>query len=402
MLDGLILCGCGCGTQIPSVGPKGKPRQFSRGHQCRNRKTKGTEKYWADRLRKLNTRAGLCLCGCGTQIVVTLDWVQAQVDKRHVYVPRYVEGHMPQIACRCGCGTLIPAFDDKYLPRSYVPEHAGKAAAGVLKVDWDGRVRDWNARSALCACGCGEKLSRTKIQLRQQYRDSNYLSGHNQRGSCVTGLTDVEWSVVLGSLLGDLSISRAHKTASPRLAFTHCMAQVEYARHKTEVLSRLGWDFREGVVTSGYNPGRLGCRGRTASMPVFEQVWNLTRAEGPKSVTEAWLNRLDDRSLAYWYMDDGSVSWSRYTGDVSSISLHTQGYTQDSNELLARWLGDHGVSGVRVSGDGRGYPYLYMPRATAEVFLQRVTPYAHSSMAYKFSPVRDHGAFDQSHNIKSG
>jgi hypothetical protein len=393
---GVLTCACGCGTEISPLGLNGKPRRFLQGHQTKNRSTKGTPEYWVLRLRKLNTRAGVCLCGCGEKITVSLEWVQARASKSCVYLPRYLDGHMPKVSCGCGCGTLVPAFDDKYQPRSYVPEHAGKAAAGILKVDWEGRVRDWNAVAPLCACGCGQRLTRNLSQLRSQYKDVKFIVGHNERRACVTELSGVEWSIILGSLLGDLSITRSYPGSTPRLQFTHSMAQVEYARHKTEVLSRLGWDFVSGVPTSGYKKGGLGCRGSSSCMPVFESVWELTRGGGSKRLTQGWLDRLDDRSMAYWYMDDGSVSWSKYNGNLNQISLHTEGFTRMDNESLAAWLGTRGVRGVTVSTT-KGYPYLYLPRETAESFLSLVRPYAHSSMSYKFfAAERDHGSSSQS------
>ena len=382
---GVLTCACGCEIEISPLGLNGKPRRFIQGHQTKNRRTERTPAYWTQRVFRINARAGMCLCGCGEKVIVTLEWVKARASKSCVHIPRYLDGHMPEVSCGCGCGTLVPAFDEKHQPRSYVPAHAGKAAAGILKVDWEKRTRDWNTSAPLCGCGCGQRLVRSLTQLRAQYEDVKYLAGHNGRRACVTELSGVEWSVILGSLLGDLSITRAYPGSTPRLQFTHGMDQVDYARHKTEVLSRLGWDFVSGVATSGYKKGGLGCRGASSCMPVFESVWELTRGGGSKSLTQGWLDRLDGRSLAYWYMDDGSVSWSKHSGNLNQISLHTEGFTREENESLATWLGTKGVRGVTVPTT-KGYPYLYLPRETAESFLSLVQPYAHASMAYKFSP----------------
>jgi len=188
---GVLTCACGCEIEISPLGLNGKPRRFIQGHQTKNRRTERTPAYWTQRVFRINARAGMCLCGCGEKVIVTLEWVKARASKSCVHIPRYLDGHMPEVSCGCGCGTLVPAFDEKHQPRSYVPAHAGKAAAGILKVDWEKRTRDWNTSAPLCGCGCGQRLVRSLTQLRAQYEDVKYLAGHNGRRACVTELSGV-------------------------------------------------------------------------------------------------------------------------------------------------------------------------------------------------------------------
>jgi hypothetical protein len=94
-----------------------------------------------------------------------------------------------------------------------------------------------------------------------------------------------------------------------------------------------------------------------------------------KTVTQGWLDQLDARSLAYWYMDDGSIS-------KSFIALHTEGYTEAENHLVAGWFSQKGYPGVRVA-TYREYFYIYFPREAALRFLSEVTPYLCPSMQYK-------------------
>jgi hypothetical protein len=106
------------------------------------------------------------------------------------------------------------------------------------------------------------------------------------------------------------------------------------------------------------------------------------RVGGLKRVTPSWVAQLNLVSLAYWFMDDGSTQWSvSKPGTISSAALHTQGFSRAENDLLAQWLMSKGFP-ARVSVS-KGYPYLYLPRSSAELLCAAIAPYVHNSMLYK-------------------
>ena len=74
----MVDCACGCGTRIPRKGKNGKPRKYLRGHQTRGRKMvdRSSEAYWENRVRRMNTSAPLCRCGCGDPVTVTVSWLR--------------------------------------------------------------------------------------------------------------------------------------------------------------------------------------------------------------------------------------------------------------------------------------------------------------------------------------
>lgn len=378
-----ISCGCGCGGQLHRLGPNGKPRKYLKGHQNSGRKHARDDQYWENRLQRINSRAGGCACGCGEQLQYTLEWLKEQTQEgtRPVWLPKYQQGHMPLTPCGCGCGTLVDAFNDRNQPRSYVPSHAGSASSGPPKVDWESRASSWNAKAICCACGCGQPLTRTAGQLANRTPDPLYLPGHNHRKAVVLSFTPEESSFIYGSLLGDLSITRP-SSGYPRLAFTHGEPQREYAKHKADLLARFACTYRE-APNGGY--GTTSCQGATSCIPILEDVWKTVRPFGPKQVTERWLEKIDARALAYWYMDDGSVSRGKgrgNSGELLSSSLHTEGFSLSENELLAHFLAERfGVSAqVRPQ---RKYFYIYLPRKEAIRLAGIVAPYLHPSMRYK-------------------
>jgi len=373
-----IDCACGCGERITRRGKNGKPRRFVRGHQTKGTSWKNSEQYWDRRLQILHGRAKGCACGCGERVLVSLEWLQQRSDQKYVRIPLYKEGHTPLVECACGCGTLMESYSERNRPRQFFGYHGHVLSSGPPRVDWEERVAEYNRNAPLCACGCGRQLTRTVRQLQQYQPDVGFLSGHNQRRSCVTQITPSELVVIYGCLLGDMSITRPHNTATPRLQMNHCIAQKVYVQHKIKALQRLSWR-AEQYTSMGYKKGGQMFRASSSCMPVFEDVWSVTRPHGGKQVSQEWLSYLTDESVAYWFMDDGSTF-----GNVNSYTsqLHTEGFSSGENELLAAWLREWGLPNVQVKVS-RGYYFLYIPHRDAQHLHQRIKPYLIPSMEYK-------------------
>lgn len=246
--------------------------------------------------------------------------------------------------------------------------------------NWQARAEAWNATAPLCACGCALQVRITGPK--GLYRNRKYLPGHNSRRASLSSLSLEETSIILGTLLGDSSISRAHQGSHPRLSFTHGEPQVGYATHKMQQLSRLAWRSRF-VVSQGYKPGSLLFQGFSSCTPALEGVWDLTRSVGVKYVTQAWLDRLNSVSLAYWFMDDGSASWS--PTNLSFVAFHTEGYSIIENERIRDWFHLRGYLRARVAYS-KGKPYIYLPRQDGWSLFDEVGPYLHSTMLYKINP----------------
>ena len=278
----------------------------------------------------------------------------------------------------------IPAVNARGIPVRYAPRHKGgqKGVHHKELVNWAKRVQEGSQGIGLCGCGCGGRLIRTAQQVRKRFGyPLRFLPGHNSRKGCVASLDILEKSVILGSLLGDFSISFPHDSAAfPRLHFTHGAVQREYAMHKVQILRRLRWSC-EDTISKGYKPGSILVVGRSSCQPVLSDIFDLVRpCRGAKTVTPAWIHELNSVSLAYWFMDDGSSTHS--CGHLSTIAFHTEGFSEGENILLAAWFQSRGYPYVRVA-HSRNRPYLYFPRAEAEHLVQEIRPHIFASVAYK-------------------
>jgi hypothetical protein len=71
----------------------------------------------------------------------------------------------------------------------------------------------------------------------------------------------------------------------------------------------------------------------TISHPNFTRIYHLVYPNGRKRITNGWIRNLTPRSLAFWYMDDGSITRSTH-----QMRISTESFTQEELRLLQRFL----------------------------------------------------------------
>ena len=221
---------------------------------------------------------------------------------------------------------------------------------------------------------------------------------------CSNTPTHSQWQVIFGSLLGDASLSHPERSLFG-VCFTQSSKQGEYLRLKRDVLRSLGVS-EIGTTESGYGGAtverfRLNANRAVVSTLVQDRVWR----GGKKRVTADWLDRVDVLGLAFWYGDDGSLGTHVCSdGEVRhTITLNTQGFSKDEQELLAGWLrwkweirAQIKTSKPRSDREGpakKAYPYLYLPAEEAAKFLA-LLPGALPGVEYKFPGMETVERFD--------
>jgi hypothetical protein len=205
-------------------------------------------------------------------------------------------------------------------------------------------------------------------------------------------MTSSQEQMVWGSLLGD-----AHVTPQGLYQEAHCKAQAEYMELKGRILS----PFHNGLKTRpprNYDPKKPNKKKSEGSVwlstkacAFFQKLRSELYLNGEKVVTREWLNKLDERALAFWFCDDGSAAKVRnqhcQTNHVS-INLATQGFSTTSVETLRTWLKERW--GVETKKDRQhiyddkdfGW-FLLIGGESSEKFLDLIAPFIHPTMAYK-------------------
>ena len=167
-------------------------------------------------------------------------------------------------------------------------------------------------------------------------------------------ITDKITKTIIDFTLGDGSMQRATASANARFKLEHSTKQRDYLWHKIQVLNALGISGTERINTKtikgkGYKTISYECFVHPSITTAYKWCYN----KGRKTIDKALLRQLDDKSLAYWFMDDGSgpktykstsiVNGTRYEyvyehPKIEHYSFSTYNCTLDELKLLQDWL----------------------------------------------------------------
>jgi recombination protein RecA len=185
-------------------------------------------------------------------------------------------------------------------------------------------------------------------------------------------LTEDQFHLLLGSGLGDGSLRRTGAHAAT-FRVGHGERQAEYARWKHWMLEPFSRDFGKAGNGVGFD---------TISMPVLANLREGLYAEdGGRIAATALLERLDARSLAVWYGDEGSFSGSHARWGRGKAVIHNKSLGGESRAAVAATLERLGVG--RPRDDGRGF---HFDAGQTEGLHALIAPYLHPSLEYKLHP----------------
>lgn len=180
----------------------------------------------------------------------------------------------------------------------------------------------------------------------------------------------IQTQMLYGSILGDTSIH------GKRISICHGAKQNEYLTLKKRILANL--IKRSDSYMSGY--GTKINRHTTTITPASLAIYSTCYPNGKKEVTETWINELTALSLAFWYMDDGSLNNTSF--QKGHAVFHTNAFSYKENELLAAMLQKKfGMQATILKT--RKYFYLSLNSASTEKLCSVIFPFVPASMRYK-------------------
>lgn len=193
-------------------------------------------------------------------------------------------------------------------------------------------------------------------------------------------LNQDQFDFLIGSFLGDGHINQVGN-GRYRLSFTHGMSQKDYIEWKAWLLNKK----TRLLEKNGYS----GKSALKLTSKCFDLEETLPKV---KSFCPQWvIDKINPKSLAIWFMDDGSISRK---GDSAKIA--TCSFDQNSVERLADKLNSMQINckavfvkykGIRAPG----YWSIRINSKGTKVLKNIIAPYIHESMLYKINyDNRDH------------
>ncbi len=188
------------------------------------------------------------------------------------------------------------------------------------------------------------------------------------------GLTPVQEQVLLGKLLGDGSLVEHDHVAL--VQWNHRKEDGAYSDWTARALGTLATDAQSECV-SGY--GTTMVHRNTGVSFWIKQMFGSMIENGPKKVP-AWVaDALTPLAVAFWYMDDGSLTHNEGQEDRAAFAVC--GFTESDCDVLIRGLARLGV--VATFYEAEGYSRLRLSSDNAERLFLLVAPYIPSCMQRK-------------------
>ncbi len=197
--------------------------------------------------------------------------------------------------------------------------------------------------------------------------------------------------MLLGTLLGDGNLTKNPGALFPRYRANHGFPQKDYCLRKYWLLKDHVGTPPKDVPNKGF--GTISVVFSTLSDPEFEFLEMLCLRPNPdkpgklkKAVTPEWVAELTWEAVAWWFMDDGCKQ-------NTALQISTHSFSKAEVDLLAGWLTARGCPAhSRQTRKGKKYYWiLCIPTESAEIFVERVSPFILPMMRYKLEGIGRRG-----------
>jgi recombination protein RecA len=198
-------------------------------------------------------------------------------------------------------------------------------------------------------------------------------------------LSDVQWAMVLGGLMGDGALSPTRSGNGARFRWRHAARQAEYGDWKASMFANL-------TVSRSVN----------AKGAVFHDVQPLVELaelraavyiDGAKVLSDDYLKQLTPLSLAVWYMDDGTFALrskdvqASTQGGGGRSEICVQAMSPDTRVRLRDHLADTwGITAELTVRGARQQAVLQFSTPETAKLHALIAPFVHPSMADKLLP----------------
>jgi recombination protein RecA len=215
----------------------------------------------------------------------------------------------------------------------------------------------------------GELLPGDRVMLAQPHR-----------------LSDRQWQVILGGLMGDgaLSPSRIPGSLGTRFRMGHGAKQVEYLDWKASLFGNIGQSRSTNAKDAVFVD--------LSPLPELAELRRAVYLDRKKHLSWDYLKALTPLALAIWYMDDGGFTVRAKDGAGRS-EICVEAISPGSRQRLVEHLADTFDLHPRLwhRGSRRIAVLTFAKDETAKLHAL-IAPYVHPSMDYKLIP-RHRGQF---------
>ena len=181
-------------------------------------------------------------------------------------------------------------------------------------------------------------------------------------------LTDIQRSILVGTLLGDGHLETQDGGKTYRLKIEHQLAQKDYLEWIYEQFKEwIPGGIRKRTKKNGYEYVLFD----TYSHASFRFYAQQFYPEGIKVIPKLISKLLDPIVLAIWFMDDGSWKSDHH----KTFIIHTLGYSKKDLELVQKVLQKKFGLETSLHSQKKKYWRLYIKSGSASKFKELIEPY---------------------------
>lgn len=187
--------------------------------------------------------------------------------------------------------------------------------------------------------------------------------------------------IILGCLLGDASINYNTSTGAYRtICFGHSTKQSEYFDYKKKIFGNL-FSEQKPVISGFGSTIRKGVL--LANLSVCNYI-NSLLVEGKRVITPEIAKQISPISLAFWFMDDGSLSNRDKENLKCKAILNTQRYSYEEHLIIQKMFLEkyNIITEIGAKESYKGHVILFNTKNTAKL-CSLIAPYICTSMKYK-------------------
>jgi len=177
--------------------------------------------------------------------------------------------------------------------------------------------------------------------------------------------------ILLGSMLGDGSLRFARNSLRGAMRLTHGYKQKDYCEWKAKAL-----DCEVSTCASG----NVGAESEhTEELAIYKAI---KTKKALLDVPQQFIDKITPKSIAIWYMDDGTFSGSYKRWGFGKCFISAKKLPIACMQAIADKIESLGLGKAYVR-QGKGFLWSGLE---SEKFQKAVAPYVHTSMRYKIKP----------------
>jgi len=207
-------------------------------------------------------------------------------------------------------------------------------------------------------------------------RRNKLLLPFNKEIKVITPLTEIEFQVILGTVLGDTHLSKKYPNGNVSGSCNHCLKQEEFIFVKYNYLKNISQipylvnKYDDRLKNPNYQQWYWYINANPALNDIYDKFYN----NKIKFINKELFEQIEPLGLAIWYMDDGS-KYQDYGGYV----LCTHNFSKKDLDIIQETL----LFKFNINTSINSENGLYILSDSKNAFKKLIEPYIVDSMKYK-------------------